>query len=1349
MEILRTLRKTYCGEEYLIRDDEDHLKRLKVIDKTFCVSEDELIMNINTFKIFDSVLLPESFSYKEKLELIYPYDEEEALNLKILNSSSRDYLSYKLLEFSKKVYQSYNYTIPFFSLEDVLITKDKDFKIILPIFLNPEKLDINNNALFFAPEFKISKTAKPESILHVIGQVIYEIDPSKEIKDNVKNFIDDDVNQRFFDFDLVYSIESFVKEKIFIPLIYRKEYELIQKYINNKEKKMIGVIGTQRIGKSTFLGYIQSLLNKNDFVVVRSTTPESVILNLLRIYKKNEDYDKELYYSLFECIQSKECRIETIISLAAKIINSIKNVVIIVDNYNEIPENFKTFLTSLKALKFRNKFLIFAASTYNFSIFDEVIELNPFDEHKTNIMLEKMLGNIENKKDLVDFIFKFSEGVPGIIVEIIRLFVEKGFLVKNKYSNEWIFKKENIVNLELEEFFDVYSEFEEKELEKMRVLSILGEKFTTLDIKMIEDSLNENFEKILKILRIKGIVYKEYHTYRFTLKRYWEKLYYSLDKARRKELHLKLINTTYIGVSEEDVLLKKAWHFKMIGEYSKAICTYLKLIRKGLNEYFSPSYLLNLISEVEVLLPDKRISYTLVRFKAELYYRLNKKVDFELPNKKIFEYWKIALKYIDMKNDEVINYFESDKSRLEGYGKIGTYRRILLYYYALYNKGKIKEIKIKILKEIFNKIKSVSYFANDVKVRAAILLSMVVRNRDLNLAKEYLNLAKKLAKKYNLLHLLPFIYTEIADLINNIVVANGYYEKSIKASYECTLPDLSVNAQLNKIRFLLYMGDTKGFFNQLYKIREELELKNLNVPLANTYILETLFYIYDRNFEKGFETIQKAKEIQEELEIGHTYLRTLILLYLFCNKKEKARELFEKNKDKNFIKTLDFDLFTELVLAEKDDIEEKWKKFKNSTTFLWREEAYALIGEKIARIDPDSFFEHLKSLESDYATQNLRLSLALLYESFSKYYKIVNKEYRFRNYLSKAFSLYSDLDFKNYVEMLKKNYYFLSEKFKKYAIFKDVLKNKFVSPEFVKIVERYNYAMNILEELKAIEVFEEPSNILHYFAGKIYDIISVNEIAFYLNDERIQRKFEFSTLEDDSILNVSGDILNNNPLLIKVSDKIDKFLNYTIVIYDKSSVLSETKMNELLERFEIIEYAFITVVKSIFARLRSVIDPLTKLYTRYFFNERLENLFLKSKALNTDFSIIMADIDHFKLINDKFGHLFGDEVLKEISSVLLKILRNSDVVGRFGGEEFIILLTDTNIKTAYEVAERLRKEIEKIDKFPQKITMSFGVVSYPEIKAKTPEELIGFADDALYKAKEFGRNRVVVFGRDF
>lgn len=1352
MKILKTLRKTYCGDEYLIKDEDGNLKRLKTIDKNFCVPEDELIMNIETFKIFDDVLLPETYSYKEKLELIYPYEEEDEIDLEKLDSFSRDNLSYKLLEFSRKLYQIYNYSLPFLSFKDILVKRDNDFKILVPIFLNFEKLDINNEDLIFAPEFKIDRTAKPESVFYVVGQLILKINPSKEIKDKINDLIIEDVNQRIFNFDLPYSPEIFVKEKIFVPIIYRQENDLVLEYAKDKEVKMLGIIGAQRTGKTTFLDFVQSYLNKNDFFVVRSTTPESIILNLLRIYKKSKNFDKEIYDSLFKCIQHENCKIDNVVSLIAKIINSLKNVVIIVDNYNETPENFKTLLLNLISLRFKSRFLIISASTQKFSVYDEVIELKPFDKNKTNIMMENMLGTIENKNDLLDFILKFGNGIPGIIVEIIRIFIEKGILVKNKYDNIsafWTFKKEKIVNLEFDHIFDVFSDFEETVLEKMKILSILGEKFTVLDIKMLENSIKENFEGTLKILRRKGVIYKEYQTYRFTMRKYWEKLYYSLDEERRKSFHLKLINVPYDGINEEEILIRKAWHFKMMGEYIKSVVIYLRLIRKGLIEYFSPSYLLNLINEVESLLPENRISYSVARFKAELYFRLNKKVDFDLPNKKIFEYWKIALKYIDMKNDEVINYFESDKSRLKGYGCIGTYRRVLLYYYSLYNKGQIKKIKIKNLKEIVNKINFDSYFTNDVKVRAIILLSILVSNRDVNLAKEYLDSAKKLAKKHKLFHLLPAIYSELADLTENTILASSYYEKSIKASYECSLPDLSINAQLNKIRLLLYMGETRQFFEQLYNLREELELKNLNLHLANTYILESFYYAYDRNFKKGFEAIKMAKKIQEGLQIGKTYIRALLLLYLFCDKNKEAKDLFEKNKNKDFIKTLDFDLFVELVLADDEDIEEKWERFKNSSTFLWREEAYALIGEKIARIDPNSFFEHLKSFESDYATQNLKLSLTLVYEGFSKYYEVMKKEFRFRSYLSKAFNLYIDLDFKNYVEILKKEFHFLSEKNKEIVLFNEILNRRFVSQTFRKIVEKYNYAMKILEELKAIEVYEEPYNVLHYFAGKIYEIVSVNEVAFYLYDESIEREFNFSTLEDESFLEVNEDILNNNPFLIKVSDKIDKFLNYTIVVYEKSLVLSEEEMNKLLEKFEILEYAFITVMKSIFARLRSVVDPLTKLFTRYYFNEKLEELFNKCKIINTNFSIIMADIDHFKLVNDKFGHLFGDEVLKKISNVLLKILRKDDIVGRFGGEEFIIVLPETNSEIAYKVAERLRKEIENIDKFPQKITMSFGVVSYPEIKAKFPEELIGFADDALYKAKELGRNRVVVFGKDF
>lgn len=1353
MEIVKLLRKTYSGEEYLVKDSEKSFKRLKIVDKKICVPEDLLVININALSKLSDVILPESFSYNnENLELIYPFGDEKTLDLNKLDDPSKDHLSYILLEFAKRVFQIYNYKLPFFSLEDVYVTKDNDFKIFPPVFIDPEKLNINNNNanIYIAPEFKNNKFTTPESILYVIGKVIYDINPSEDLKNRIKNLLNEDFKKRTFDFDLSSSIEIFTKEKLLIPILKRNEEKILESYIEDKDIKMIGIVGSKRIGKTTFLDNIQSKYNHSGFLVLRAYSLENFILNLLSYYRNSDNFDSEIYYSLFNCVLDKECKIETMLSYVAKIINAFKNTIIIVDNYNEIKEDFKTLLSNLKALNFKNRFLIIAASTYHFYVFDKVVELEPFNLDKLEDLIKKMLGRIENEKELVNFIFDLSKGIPGLAIEILRLLIEKNILEKKEEKSSWYFKKEITNKLGFENLFNIFEGFSKDELEKFKFLSILSEKFTETDLKVLEMSINSSFSDSLKRLRFKGFIYKEYHTYRFTLKEYWEKLYYSLSENKRREMHLKLINAfNFVNIYEDDLILKQAWHYTMIGEYIKAICLYLNLIKKGLENYYSPSYLLNLINEAEMLMSYKRYSYALLRFKAELYYRLNKKIDFEIPNKKIFEYWKVSLDFIDKKYEEVINYFEKDKSRLIGYGKIGTYRRKLLYYSALYEKEKMEKIKIKDLKEIFNSINAFSSFVNDVKVRAAILLSRVLVYRDIRFALEYLNHAKELAKKYKLLHFLPLIYSEIAHLTENTVIANTYYDKSIQASYECAIPSLSIDAKLNKIRLLLYMGETKEFFAQLFKIREELELKNLKHHLANSYILEALFYAYDRDFQKGFEAINKAKEIQETLGTSQTYLRTLILLYLFCDKKDKAREIYEENKNKSFIKTLDFDLFAELVLSKKDDLKEKWEKFKNSTTFLWREEAYALVGEKIAAVDPDSYFEQLKILESNYATQNLRLSLSLVYEGFSKYYKVLNKKYRFKNYLSKAFSLYNDLNFNNYSIILKNNNEFLAEKFERIKTLEKDLKSERIPHEFIKIAEKYNFVMRILEELKAIEVIEDPYYILNYFAGKLFDNFPIEEVALYLYDERSQREFLFSTLEDASVMNLKEDVLNSSPLLIKISDKIDRFLSYTIIMKNKSLNLNEKKFNDLIEEFELVEYAFVTVMKGIFAKLRSLIDPLTKLYTRYYFNEKLNEIFDKSKTFKTDFSIIMSDIDHFKMLNDKYGHLLGDEVLKEISKIFLKLLRKEDIVGRFGGEEFIIILPTANSEVAFTVAERLRKEIERIDKFPQKITMSFGVASYPEVKAKTPEELIGFADDALYKAKELGRNRVIVFGKDF
>ena len=155
-------------------------------------------------------------------------------------------------------------------------------------------------------------------------------------------------------------------------------------------------------------------------------------------------------------------------------------------------------------------------------------------------------------------------------------------------------------------------------------------------------------------------------------------------------------------------------------------------------------------------------------------------------------------------------------------------------------------------------------------------------------------------------------------------------------------------------------------------------------------------------------------------------------------------------------------------------------------------------------------------------------------------------------------------------------------------------------------------------------------------------------------------------------------------------------------------------------------------------------DALTNINNRRMLNEYILQETKKSKRHKNDLSLILLDIDHFKDINDKYGHKRGDEVLIEISSLLSKNIRQSDIFGRWGGEEFIILLPQTNIKNAYEVAEILRKKIEKhyFDKVG-KTTISLGVSMYdPKYDIL---DFIENADSAMYKAKYNGRNKVECF----
>ncbi len=162
-------------------------------------------------------------------------------------------------------------------------------------------------------------------------------------------------------------------------------------------------------------------------------------------------------------------------------------------------------------------------------------------------------------------------------------------------------------------------------------------------------------------------------------------------------------------------------------------------------------------------------------------------------------------------------------------------------------------------------------------------------------------------------------------------------------------------------------------------------------------------------------------------------------------------------------------------------------------------------------------------------------------------------------------------------------------------------------------------------------------------------------------------------------------------------------------------------------------------------------DPLTGLYNRRFLGEALDNIVAGVLRRKSCMGILMGDLDHFKSVNDRYGHDVGDKVLKETARILKSGARASDLVCRFGGEEFLILLMDIHKDDAKEVAEKLRARVEA-HKFetPQGIirrTISIGVSEFP-VDSDAVWETIKFADVALYKAKEMGRNRVVRFTKD-
>jgi two-component system, cell cycle response regulator len=217
---------------------------------------------------------------------------------------------------------------------------------------------------------------------------------------------------------------------------------------------------------------------------------------------------------------------------------------------------------------------------------------------------------------------------------------------------------------------------------------------------------------------------------------------------------------------------------------------------------------------------------------------------------------------------------------------------------------------------------------------------------------------------------------------------------------------------------------------------------------------------------------------------------------------------------------------------------------------------------------------------------------------------------------------------------------------------------------------------------------------------------------------------------------------------------------YITPVYYKNTPLgavllatAEPLTEEDYRRMEMIRTSFAMALNNTLThcrlRLLASLDPLTGIYNRGFGLNRLREEFKRSLRSGAPLGVLMFDIDHFKSINDTFGHLVGDRVIKRITGTVRTILREGDIMIRYGGEEFLLVLPAAAGSDLLKIGERIRRGIETLiiseADISINITISLGGVSWPEMDVQSEEELVRHADEALYKAKESGRNKVEMY----
>jgi diguanylate cyclase (GGDEF)-like protein len=298
---------------------------------------------------------------------------------------------------------------------------------------------------------------------------------------------------------------------------------------------------------------------------------------------------------------------------------------------------------------------------------------------------------------------------------------------------------------------------------------------------------------------------------------------------------------------------------------------------------------------------------------------------------------------------------------------------------------------------------------------------------------------------------------------------------------------------------------------------------------------------------------------------------------------------------------------------------------------------------------------------------------------------------------------------------------------------------------FLKLEKEYSV---LSAELK---VSEESNNNLADEEAHIASLYQITKcLTLYMDEDELFKVFKEELARSNiKFLNLE---------FVRHKAEISKYKDYEVFdLYDRKKSLGFFLIKGLNQDykkdFEMLVKRFSFSIKRfrLYDQLQkwAIADSLTGLYSKSYCLERLNLEFTRSKEFNLSLSVAMLDLDDFKALNDRYGHLTGDVVLRDTAKIIKSSMRNIDFIGRFGGEEFLIIMPEAEKNGSKFAAERIRREVENcvIKAFGQaiKVTLSIGIANFP-VDADSPAEIIEKADQALYLSKKNGKNRITLFG---